>query len=153
VKLLNGPTVSVIRAILLLALTAGMLGTGAELLFLGHYEDWWQIVPVALIALALLIIAWHLLHRSPLPLRVFQGLMVLFAASGIAGIILHYLGNVEWERELKPGIAGLQLVWGALTGATPALAPGQMLQLALVGLAYTFRHPQFGERHAEGDAA
>jgi FtsH-binding integral membrane protein len=141
VRFLHDSTVSVIRTILLLALAAGLLGTGAELLFLGHYEDWWQIVPLVLIALALVLFAWHLLHRSPLPLRALQALMALFALAGVAGVILHYLGNVEWERETSPGIAGMKLVWGALTGAIPALAPGQMIQLALVGLAYSFRHP------------
>jgi hypothetical protein len=144
VRFLRGDTVSAIRVILLVALTAGLLGTGAELLFLGHYEDWWQILPLALIALALGALAWHLVHRSAIPLRALQWLMALFAISGVAGVILHYLGNVEWERELSPGSEGLKLAWGALTGATPALAPGQMIQLALVGLAYAFRHPALG---------
>ena len=36
---------------------------------------------------------------------------------------------------------GLELVWEALKGATPALAPGAMAQLGLVGLAFAYRHP------------
>jgi hypothetical protein len=141
VRLLQGSTVDVIRAILLLALTAGLLGTGAELVFLGHYDGWRQWIPLALIGLALLVVVWHLLHRSALPLHALRVLMALFAVAGVAGVVLHYLGNVEWEQEISPGTTGVRLAWGALTGATPALAPGTMIQLALVAWAYTFRHP------------
>ena len=34
-----------------------------------------------------------------------------------------------------------KLVWKALRGATPALAPGALAQLGLLGLLYTYRHP------------
>jgi hypothetical protein len=47
---------------------------------------------------------------------------------------LHYQGNVEFERELAPDASGLPLVWEALKGATPALAPGTMMLLGAVGL-------------------
>jgi hypothetical protein len=36
---------------------------------------------------------------------------------------------------------GLKLFKAAITGATPALAPGSLIQMGLLGLAYTFRHP------------
>jgi hypothetical protein len=52
------------------------------------------------------------------------------------GTFLHYRGNVEFELELTPGIRGLALFREAITGATPALAPGAMIVVGLVGLAY-----------------
>ena len=39
-----------------------------------------------------------------------------------------------------------------LTGATPALAPGAMVQLGLIGLAYTFRHPALRSAATAGAA-
>jgi len=56
-------------------------------------------------------------------------------------VLLHYRGNVEFERERDPSLSGLALVWEALRGATPSLAPGAMAQLGLLGLAITWRHP------------
>ena len=35
-----------------------------------------------------------------------------------------------------------------VSGATPTLAPGAMVELGLLGLAYTYRHPALG---SEGD--
>jgi hypothetical protein len=60
----------------------------------------------------------------------------------VIGVGLHYTGNAEFEVEMYPSLSGLALVGGALTGATPVLAPGSMTLLGLVGLAYTYRHPR-----------
>ena len=68
-------------------------------------------------------------------------LMLSFALSGVVGFWLHYSGNVEFEREMAPAIGGVALVREAMMGATPALAPGTMILLAAVGLAFTYRHP------------
>jgi hypothetical protein len=68
-------------------------------------------------------------------------MMVACVIAGCVGLVLHYKGNVEFELEMYPSMAGGELVWKALTGATPALAPGTMVQLGLVGLAFTYRHP------------
>jgi len=42
-----------------------------------------------------------------------------------------------------PSLGGSELYMKALMGATPLLAPGTMIQLGLVGLAFAFRHPAF----------
>jgi hypothetical protein len=67
--------------------------------------------------------------------------MVLQIATAIAGLIFHYRGNVEFEIERDESLRGLALFWEAIRGATPALAPGALAQLGLVGLAFTYRHP------------
>ena len=56
-------------------------------------------------------------------------------------LALHYRGNAEFELEMMPALGGLDLFWKSMQGATPALAPGAMVQIGLVGLAYCFRHP------------
>jgi hypothetical protein len=64
--------------------------------------------------------------------------MTLFVLAGILGIFLHYQGNVEFELEQNPGASRWALFREAVQGATPALAPGVMVQLGLLGLLYAF---------------
>ena len=79
--------------------------------------------------------------RGARSLRLFRGTMILFVLSGGVGLWLHYHGNAEFELEMYPSLKGAELFWESVTGATPTLAPGTMLELGLLGLAYTFRHP------------
>lgn len=132
-----------LRTLLLLTLLVSIVGTLAELLLLEHFEDAWQWAPIALLSAALATLAWHGLERGPVSLNVLRGLMVLCMASGIIGLLLHYKGNVEFELEMYPDLSGWKLFRDSMMGATPALAPGAMLQIGLVGLAWTFRHPAF----------
>ncbi len=117
--------------------TAGML---AELLLLGHIDGVWQWIPVVLLAVGCLAMAWQLVRPSPSSLRALRVMMLLFVGSGIVGLALHYKGNVEFEREMYPTLAGWQLFKQALTGATPALAPATMTLFGLLGFLYIFRH-------------
>lgn len=126
-----------VTALLALALIAGLLGTGAELVLLGHYETPAQYAPLVLIAAGVAAFAWQRLAPTGRAPRTLQGVMVLFILAGVAGIALHAQGNVEFELEMYPSRAGADLVWKTLTGATPVLAPGSMTLLGLIGLAYT----------------
>jgi hypothetical protein len=95
-----------------------------------------------LIGVALSATLWHLLRRGPGSLRVLQITMVFFIAAGLLGMYLHYGANVEFQREVDPSIVGTALFWKAMAAKTPpALAPGSMAHLGLIGLAYTYRHP------------
>jgi hypothetical protein len=67
--------------------------------------------------------------------------MALCLIAGALGVYLHYRGNVEFELEREPTLSGLALLWEAVRGATPALAPGALAQLGLLGLLYAHRHP------------
>ncbi len=105
----------------------GSFGALAELVLLGHYEDYWQWIPVGLLALGFIIgtLDWSGL-RVLLLLRV---MVILYIASGMVGIYLHFLGNREFELEMYPSLEGWDLFWKTLTGATPALSPGVLLLL------------------------
>ena len=127
-----------LRRFVLLILLFAMVGTGAELLLMKHTEGFWQLVPVFLIVTGLIVLGWHAIFGGAATVRVFQGTMTLVAISGVAGISLHYRGNVEFELEMYPSLSGLGLFWEAMQGATPALAPGTMTVLGLLGLAYTY---------------
>jgi hypothetical protein len=134
---------SALRTLLLITLLVSLIGTTVELLLLEHFEDVWQWAPIVLMAASLLTLGWFALARAPASLNVLRGLMVLSALSGLVGVLLHYRGNVEFELEMYPDLSGWKLFKDAMMGATPALAPGAMLQIGLVGLAWTFRHPAF----------
>ncbi|MGI9078176.1 MAG: hypothetical protein ACR2G6_12745 [Gemmatimonadaceae bacterium] len=138
---MESTTLSVIRTILFATLILGILGILAELLLLEHTEGFWQQMPLYLLFAGLGVLVWHAIDRRAASVRVVQGTMLLFVASGAIGAILHYKGNVEFELEMNAASRGFDLFMEAMMGATPALAPGAMIQLGLVGLAYTFRHP------------
>ncbi len=137
-------TLIVIRWFLMVILLMGLLGTGVELLLLEHTEGFWQWVPLFLIAIGVIVLCWAVLYPGRRNIRVLQGTMILFLLSGLVGFILHYQGNTEFELEMYPSLKGMELFWEAIQGATPTLAPGTMIQLGLLGLVYTHRHPQLG---------
>ena len=140
---LRSPVPPVLRKLLLITLIVSLVGTVVELLLLEHFEDVWQWTPIALLSASLVTLGWHGLERGHTSLNVLRALMVLCMASGLVGLLLHYKGNVEFELEMYPDLSGWKLFKDAMMGATPALAPGAMLQIGLVGLAWTFRHPAF----------
>jgi hypothetical protein len=119
----------------------GVIGTGIELVLLEHLDGWKQWVPVALLALGAVQGAWVAWRPQPVALRAFDVLLAAYLIAGAVGTWFHYAGNVEWELERTPEIAGLALFRAAMEGATPALAPGTMIQFGLIGLLFTWRHP------------
>jgi hypothetical protein len=133
------------RTMLLVILLLGLVGSLAELILLGHYEDWEQWIPLTLLISALVLFAAYAVTRSGGVLKAIRWVSIAFVVGGITGIVLHYRGNAEFEREMVPTIRGVELVWEALRGATPALAPGTLVQLGLVALAYLYRHPVLAE--------
>jgi len=130
-----------LRRVLLAVFLLGALGTLAELILLEHYEDWWQLLPLVLLGASPIAVALLILRPGAASLRSFQMLMLLLVAAGGIGVYQHYSGNVEFELEMYPSRGGFELIWESLKGATPALAPGAVAQLGLLGLAYCFRHP------------
>jgi hypothetical protein len=138
-----------LRRFLLLTLMAGIAGMGLELLFIGHAEDRLQLVPLVLLPAGLVALAWHTVRPTQTSARGVRLLMALFVASGLLGVGLHYRGNHEFELEMYPAMAGIELVRETLTGATPVLAPGSMALLGLVGLAAVYGYSS-GPPHGPG---
>jgi len=114
----------------------GALGTLAELLLLEH-TDLWQLIPVVLLVLGLVIFGWDQFSNKPISRMAFSGVMGLFLVSGLVGIWLHYRSNTEFELEMYPSLHGISLFWESMKGAIPALAPGAMVMLALIGYTIT----------------
>ncbi len=135
-----------LRGLLLAVIVVGILGLAAELVLLEHYEEVWQVVPLAALGLALLTAGAVAARPGRATLQGFRGVMAALSVAGLVGVYLHFQGNVEFERESDSGLSGLPLVWEALRGATPALAPGALAQLGLLGLVFAHRHPALATR-------
>jgi hypothetical protein len=131
-------SLTALRVALLMILVFGVLGTGVELLLLGHTEDVWQWEPLVVMAVGLPVLAWHVKIGSAWSRWSSVVVMTGFVASGMIGLILHYRGNVEFELEMVPALKGADLFQKSMTGATPVLAPGAMIILGLLGLLYAF---------------
>jgi hypothetical protein len=87
------------RWMVLAVFVLGLLGTGGELLFLGHTAGMNQLIPIVLLVMSLLVLAWHTLERKSASIRTFQITMLLFVAAGILGTGFHYWANQEFEPE------------------------------------------------------
>ncbi len=130
-----------IRQLVLALVFIGIAGLETELALLRHAESFSQWIPHVVLMIGLVSTVIVFLRPGPATLRAFKSMMVVFVIVGIVGLYLHYRGNVEFATERDPSLSGLKLLWKALRGATPALAPGALSQLGLLGLIYTYKHP------------
>jgi hypothetical protein len=130
----------VIRRALFGLVLLGLAGVETELLFTGHYEDSWQLVPLFLAAVAAGAVVAHLAIGSSPTMWLVRGLMVLLVTAGGIGVVLHYRGNLEFQMEMDPTQSGWTLFRKVMNAkAPPPLAPGVLAQIGLLGLVATHR--------------
>lgn len=144
-------TLSMLRQAILCIMVLVVAGTTVELFLLKHTDGPWQLTPLLLLGATAIVLLWYAFARSARALLVLRGVMVVALLSGIVGIVQHFRANVVYASESDPSLSGKALILEALWGSTPALAPGTMIQLALLGLAFTFRHPRLRGVNAEAD--
>jgi hypothetical protein len=138
---------AIFRRLLLGLLLLGLIATALDLLLLAHYEDAWQLAPLFLIGASLVVIAVHLWSGGAAMLWALRGAMGLFLVAGVVGMVLHYRGNLQFQLEIDPTQPAWEMFKKVVRAKSPpALAPGVMAQLGLIGLLYTYRHPALGER-------
>ena len=130
-----------VRDLVLAVIVLGDVGLVAELLLLDHIESWQQWIPLVALLAGLVVTALVRLRPGRSTFRAFRAMMALFLVSGLLGLYFHYAGNVEFALERTPELSGIALFWKSLRGATPALAPGALAQLGLLGLVYAYQHP------------
>jgi hypothetical protein len=139
-----------VRRLVLLLFVAGVGATALDLLLIEHHADAWQLAPLILLTATLACSAWLALAPNLAAFRVFRAMMLLLIAGGAAGLWLHLAGNLEIEREVSPGLAGTELLWKAIKGASPpSLAPAGLIHLGLLGLLFTYRHPALNRADTE----
>jgi len=130
------------RRILLAILILGTAGISLELWLLAHTEDVYQLIPLLLAGAGVVSVLFVAARPSVGSVRLFRCVMLLFLVSGIVGMWLHFQVNMEFQLEMDPALSGRALFQKAILAKNPpALAPGAMIHLGLIGLAYTFRHP------------
>lgn len=138
-----------LRQLLLAVVLLGIVGLEVELALLRHAESFTQWIPHVALLIGLISTLAVYIRPGPATLRTFQVVMLIFLIVGALGVYLHFIGNVEFALERNPSLSGTALIWKALRGATPALAPGALAQLGLLGLLYTYRHSAFAESNAQ----
>ncbi|MEQ9423331.1 MAG: hypothetical protein RJQ09_02855 [Cyclobacteriaceae bacterium] len=117
------------------------IGTMAELLLIGHYEDSWQLLPIILIASSMVV--FILIHwRKTALTGFFKTLMIACAISGLIGLWFHLNANFEFEKEMYPTHSFGTLLLKSLTGALPVLAPGSMIVFGSIGYLYVLLKQQ-----------
>jgi len=135
-------TLARLRGWLMAVLAFGLAGTFIELLLLAHYEEVWQLSPLVLIGAAAIAAAWHQTRPGAATVRALRLVMMLFIVAGIGGIALHVRGAAQFQLEIDPSMPRWNLFKKSLQAQSPpALAPGVMIQLSLVGFAAVYRHP------------
>ena len=137
----EGATAAALRRLILALIFIGAAGMLVDLILLEHYETAWQWSPLVLLVPVIAVVVAVWVRPTRAVVRAFQAAMVACIVAGLLGLFLHYRGNVEFELERDPALSGFALFWETVRGATPALAPGAMVQLGLLGLAFAFRHP------------
>jgi len=119
--------------------TAGML---SDLVLIGHLEDTNQLIPLGVGAVGLAAVGWAAFRPVMAALRFLQFVMLLYVGTGIIGATLHAQASAEFQREMDPAIGGVDLVRKVLAAtAPPTMAPGVLVQLGLLGLLFTYKHP------------
>lgn len=130
------------RRLLLVVVAVALLGSGLDLLLLEHYEDVWQYIPLLVIALGLAVTVWLGVRPRRPAVHAMRLAMSLCIAAGLAGVVLHYQGNREFQLEMDPLMQGWTLFSTVMRAkAPPALAPATLVQIGLLGLVSTYRHP------------
>jgi hypothetical protein len=142
--------IELLRRWILVILVLGLLGTVTELVLLEHYEEPLQFVPLVLIVAAVGVLWWEFARRDLASRRATQIVMVLFVLAGFVGFAAHLHGSAEYQLELNPDMGTWELLEKILRAkAPPLLAPGMMLQLGLLGLAYVFSDTRFRRSDAK----
>jgi uncharacterized membrane protein HdeD (DUF308 family) len=131
-----------LRTLVLLVLLFGMGGVLAELLLIEHHETNTMWIPLVMLALGAVVVLFRIVSPTRTADRAMAIVMSAFVISGVLGLWFHIDGNRQFELEIYPSMGGFELFWESMTGATPALAPGTMVLLGLIGLVVSVAVPQ-----------
>ena len=136
--------IELLRRWILIILVLGLLGTVTELVLLEHYEQPLQFVPLVLIVAAVGVLWWEFRRHDLASRRSIQVVMALFVLAGFIGFAAHFYGSAEFQLDLEPSLSTWELLEKVMRAkAPPLLAPGMMMQLGLLGLAYVFSDKRY----------
>lgn len=125
------------------------VGTVVELWLTNHMETAVQLIPFALSGLGLACVVAVVLRPQRGLLLALRACMALVVLGSLFGIYEHVDGNLGFQRELYPNASTGKVIWGALSGASPLLAPGILALGATLALAATYYHPALAKTRKE----
>ena len=129
----------VIRRVILGVLLLGMTGLLVELTLLGHYTDFKQQIPVALLGFGIAALVLEVAVPTFWTRLSVQVMMALFIGGGLLGMYFHYHGSREFQLEMDPALGGIALMSKVLQAKSPpTLSPGTMVQMGILGLGYAY---------------
>lgn len=136
------PTVDThLRSALLIVVAFMFAGTPVELLLADHTAETAQFIPFLLCGAAFIAILAVLVRPRRTTLRILRGVMVLNILGGLLGMVLHLIGNYNFEREIRPNAQAADLIADTLKGVNPLLAPGMLIFFAVVALIAVYNYP------------
>lgn len=113
-----------------------LFGSLIELYLIRHYEDLIQLIPILCIAVSLVSLFALFFRFSKHTIYAFKLSLLVNCFVGLLGFFFHLNSNYEFEKEMKPTSNYWNLFSESLSGALPALAPLNLVLLALVGYSY-----------------
>lgn len=138
----DAATVGGLRRMLLAIMLLAIGGTFVDLMFLDHHADVWQMIPLVTLGVGAVVLVWSAAAASRAAILSVRLVMVLFVVVATMGIVLHFRAGAEFRETLEPGGMSWELVLAVLRSPVPpTLAPATLLNIGLMGLAYTWRHP------------
>lgn len=134
-------TEAALRRFLLVGVVVGCVGVAAELVLIGHTGSKVQWIPLVLAAAGIAGSAALTFAPGRKAVWLLRSVGLVLAAGALFGIYEHMAHNYAFEVEIRPGGSGPELLYHAVTGASPLLAPGAFLLVALLAFGATWRHP------------
>ncbi|HKO99871.1 MAG TPA: hypothetical protein VJU86_23045 [Pyrinomonadaceae bacterium] len=129
-----------LRRFLLVLSVLLFAGALVELWLVGHTEDTIQWLAFAVAAVGGLAALARLFGSGRGILRLLRVSMVVVILGSVFGVVMHLIGNVEFEQEINANAPTATMLWRALKGGNPLLAPGVLMVAAILSLAATYRH-------------
>jgi hypothetical protein len=144
--MIEDSTTTNLRRFALALAAVGIIGTLAELTLVKHYASKDQLIPYVLLGLSAVGLVAVMLRPSAFVLRAFQVVMVVTVLGSGIGMFEHLKANAHNagatpDSESIP--ATPSAILAGIEGFAPLLAPGVLAQVGLLGLAFTYRHPNF----------
>ncbi len=137
-------TTSNLRRFALALAAIGVVGTLLELTLIKHYASKDQVIPYVLLGLSAFGLIAVMVRPTALALRVFQAVMIVTILGSGIGMFEHLKANAHnagatQDKEAIPTTPSAILA--GINGFAPLLAPGVLAQVGLLGLIFTYRHP------------
>ncbi|HLF77567.1 MAG TPA: hypothetical protein VJB57_08745 [Dehalococcoidia bacterium] len=134
-----------LRSLLLALALLSFAGIALELWFEDHDQEFLQLVPFGICALGVASIAAVLIKPASVTIWLMRALMVAAVGVSVLGLWEHLESNYGFERDIRPTASTTTVLWHALHGSAPALAPGSLALIAVMAAGATLGHPALAQ--------